>query len=311
MPAIGTVCLIFVLTQIIPIMKKYIFAFVLLLPFASCVSKKDATRLNSEKDSLAVVVAMKDSVINDVFAAMNDIAENLNNIAARENIINTTIGSGEIRKQTTAQINENIEAINNLLLENRETITRLRRSADQLNQAKVKISGLEKLIGQLNAQIETKDQEIAVLRTNLQNLQIEVADLNQRVTGLDTQVSGLSQEKSTLEREVRHTTDQLNTGYFIIGSEKELLAKEIIYKSGFIGRTLKINESRSLDSFTQVDIRNFDEAIINRKKITVVSSHPTDSFELRADGTGNYEALVIKDKARSWEYSKVLVISYK
>ncbi len=292
-------------------MKKYLVILLLLLPFFSCVSKKDAERLSSSNDSLSLVVAMKDSVINDVFAAMNGIAENLNQITAREKIINHSIENGEIRKQTTTQINENIEAINRLLAENSQTIERLRKSAAQLSQANAKIAGLEKYIAQLTGQMESKNQEIAVLRQNLKNLQIEVAELNEQVTGLNTRVTGLTEEKEALREEVQTKIDQLNVGYYIIGSEKELIAKEIIYKSGFIGRTLKINENRSLESFTQVDIRSFDEALVNHKKATVVSTHPADSYIFKADSQGNFESLVITDKARFWEYSKVLVISYK
>lgn len=90
-----------------------------------------------------------------------------------------------------------------------------------------------------------------------------------------------------------------------------MLAKEIVYKSGFIGRTLKINESRSLDSFTKVDIRHFDSVVIGQKKVTLVSSHPAGSYEFVQDEKGVYESLIIKDKRKFWEYSKVLVISYK
>ena len=68
-------------------------------------------------------------------------------------------------------------------------------------------------------------------------------------------------------------------------------AKEIVYKSGFIGRTLKINESRSLDSFTKVDIRHFDSVVIGQKKVTLVSSHPAGSYEFVQDEKGVYESL--------------------
>ena len=78
-----------------------------------------------------------------------------------------------------------------------------------------------------------------------------------------------------------------------------------------IGRTLKINESRSLDSFTKVDIRHFDSVVIGQKKVTLVSSHPAGSYEFVQDEKRVYESLIIKDKRKFWEYSKVLVISYK
>ena len=291
-------------------MKKILYLFVLLL-LASCTGGQKTERLTSQNDSLAVAVAQKDSVLNEVFSSLSTVTENLNAIKSRENIINENIDKGEIPKGTTPQINEDIEAINQLLIANRQTIARLQQSADQLKKANVKIGSFEKLIAQLNAQIESKDQEIKILKQNLENMHVQVAELTEQVSGLNTQVSGLTAEKTSLEGEVKTQNNILNTGYYIVGSEKELLSKEIVYKSGFIGRTLKINENRSLDSFTQVDIRNFDDVKIGHKKATLVSSHPAGSYEFVMNDSGVFESLVIKDKSKFWEYSKVLVISYK
>ena len=292
-------------------MKKFVFLLLFLLPLVSCVNRQGADQVESIKDSLTRVVAAKDSMINEVFASMNAVAENLNAIKVREKIINKNIDNGEIRNQTPTQINEDVEAINQLLIANRQTIARLQQSADQLKKANVKIGSFEKLIAQLNAQIESKDQEIKILKQNLENMHVQVAELTEQVSGLNTQVSGLTAEKTSLEGEVKTQNNILNTGYYIVGSEKELLSKEIVYKSGFIGRTLKINENRSLDSFTQVDIRNFDDVKIGHKKATLVSSHPAGSYEFVMNDSGVFESLVIKDKSKFWEYSKVLVISYK
>lgn len=293
-------------------MKKILILLLAVLPFVSCVSKSTADKTNHERDSLMSVVAQKDSVINDVFTAMSAVSENLETIKMREKIINKSVSAGgEIPKQSITQINEDIQAINQLLQENRETISRLERSAAQLRKANVKITSLQKVIDQLNVLVESKDQEMRVLKKSLQQMHVEVAELNEQVSGLSTKVSGLSQEKAALEGEVKTQTDILSTGYYIVGSEKALLTQEIVYKSGFIGRTLKINENRSLDTFTQVDIRNFDQVVIGQKKATLVSSHPAGSYELTADANGIFKTLIIKDKGKFWEYSKVLVVSYK
>ena len=294
-------------------MRKFLYAsLVAILPLASCVNRENTEKLIYEKDSLTVVVAQKDSAINEIFMSMNAIAENLDAIKRRENIIASDMqNDSEVSKQSPAKINEDIEAIDRLLIENKQTIGRLQQTAAQLKKANTEIAGLEKLIAQLNKQVESKDQEIAVLRKNLENMHVQVTELNEKVTGLNTQLTGLSEEKASLEGEVKMQNDILNSGYYIIGQEKELLSKEIVYKSGFIGRTLKINENRSLDSFTQVDIRQFDEVKIGHKKATLVSTHPAGSFEFITDAKGNFETLVIKDKSKFWEYSKVMVISYK
>ena len=292
-------------------MKKFVYLLLLLFPMVSCVSRQSADQVENQKDSLARVVADKDSMINEIFESMSAVAENLNAIKEREKIINKSIDNGEIQNQTPAQINEDVEAINQLLLENREKIARLQQSANQLRSANLKVASLEKMIAQLQKDVETKDQEITVLKSNLEQMNIQVAELSEQVEGLNTQVSGLTETNASLQGEVKGQTDILNTAYYIVGSERELLAKEIVYKSGFIGRTLKINESRSLDSFTKIDIRNFDSVLIGQKKVTLVSSHPAESYEFVQDDKGIYESLIIKDKKKFWEYSKVLVISYK
>ena len=149
------------------------------------------------------------------------------------------------------------------------------------------------------------------MKKNLENMHVQVAELTDQVSGLNTQVSTLTVEKTDLQGEVKNQKDILNTGYYIVGAEKELLSKEIVYKSGFIGRTLKINENRSLDSFTQIDIRTLSEVKIGHKKAVLVSSHPAESYTLISNADGSFESLQIKDKNKFWEYSKVLVISYK
>lgn len=292
-------------------MKKIVYLIVLLTPLFSCVGKRSAERLAGEKDSLSVALAAKDSVINEVFASLNDIAENLNAIKVRENIITTAVGNGEIRKQATVQIGEDIEEIDRLLQSNRETIARLERSAARLKKADVKVASLEKLIGEMSAQVETKDAEIAALRKDLKELNVEVEELHTQVSGLGTEVDSLNRAKNRLEGEVKTRDDLLSVAYYIVGSQKELLEKEIVYKSGFIGRTLKINENRSLDSFTQVDIRNFDEVIIGKRDVVLVSSHPAGSYEFVMNDNRVFSSLVITDRDKFWEYSKVLVISYK
>lgn len=285
-------------------MKKIIYLAIIIMPFVSCVSKKKADGLQAQKDSLNVVVSTKDSLINDVFASLSAIAQNLNQIKSRENIITSSINSGELTKEPTVQINEDIQAINQLLQNNRETIARLERNAASLRRENVKIGPLEKLIAELHTQVAEKDGEIQELKGELSRMNIEVDELN-------TAVTDLTEEKTQLQGAIKTQGDLLSTAYYIIGSQKELLSGEIIYKSGFIGRTLKINENRSLDSFTQIDTRTFDELLIGRKNVQLISSHPDGSYEFVMDDDGRFMSLVITDKAKFWEYSKVLVISFK
>ena len=110
---------------------------------ASCGRSSENGSSAKRNDSLERVVAQ-----NDVFASMNAVAENLSAIKLRENIINASLDSGEIPKQSAVKINEDIAAIDRLLQENRRTINRPQQSADQLKKANVRVASLEKLIAQ-------------------------------------------------------------------------------------------------------------------------------------------------------------------
>ena len=291
-------------------MKKLVIAALVILPFASCVSRKSADILVAQKDSLAVVVSEKDAIIDDVFISLNQIAENLNAIKEREKIVESSAANREIRLDATSRISSDIAAIDRLLAENRETIARLERNVQLLRNANVQIASLENLVKELSAQINTKDGEITELKGYIEHLSTEVSGLNTRVEGLSSTVEQLSADNTQLERQVYATTTQLNTVHYIVGSERELMNKEIVYKSGFIGRTLRMTDNRTLNGFAQVDMRSLNEIIIGQRNVTVVTTHPADSYEMVMAGNV-YSSLMITNPEKFWEYSKVLVVCYR
>lgn len=273
------------------------------IAFTSCVSKQVAVQAESQRDSLAVVVSEKDSLINAVFSDINAISENLAMIKSRENLI-TVAGDTEGVRRPVEEINNDIAAIDRLLQENKSKIASLQRSAAQLRKANLRIDGLEKMIGDLNQQLADKTSEVAQLRENLAQMGIQVENLTEEVAEQKSEVENLSSEKVELQ-------NQLNTVYYIVGSEKELRDAQIINKQGFIGRTLTVGKTANLDSFTVADSRLLTEIPVGHKKASVVSSHPEDSYELVLGADKSVEKLLITDPARFWESSKILIVSYK
>lgn len=273
------------------------------IAFTSCVSKQVAVQAESQRDSLAVLVSEKDSLINAVFSDINAISENLAMIKSRENLI-TVAGDTEGVRRPVEEINNDIAAIDRLLQENKSKIASLQRSAAQLRKANLRIDGLEKMIGDLNQQLADKTSEVAQLRENLAQMGIQVENLTEEVAEQKSEVENLSSEKVELQ-------NQLNTVYYIVGSEKELRDAQIINKQGFIGRTLTVGKTANLDSFTVADSRLLTEIPVGHKKATVVSSHPEDSYELVLGADKSVEKLLITDPARFWESSKILIVSYK
>lgn len=273
------------------------------IAFTSCVSKQVAVQAESQRDSLAVVVSEKDSLINAVFSDINAISENLAMIKSRENLI-TVAGEAEGGRRPVEEINNDIAAIDRLLQENKSKIASLQRSAALLRKANLRIDGLEKMIGDLNQQLADKITEIGQLRENLARMGVQVESLTEEVAEQKAEVENLSTEKVELQ-------NQLHTVYYIVGSEKELRDAQIVNKQGFIGRTLTVGTTANLDSFTMADSRLLTEIPVGYKRATVVTSHPEDSYELVVNADKTVEKLLITDPARFWESSKILIVSYK
>ncbi len=273
------------------------------LALSSCVSRQVVAEAETRNDSLALIVAAKDSLINAVFTDINAISENLAQIKSRENLI-TVSENAEGGRRPVEEIRNDIAAIDRLLRENREKIASLRKSAAALRKANLRIEALEKMISDMNGELTAKSAEIESLREELSRQGVEIQTLTEVVAERETQVEELTDQKIELQ-------NQLNTVYYIVGSEKELRDAQIINKQGFIGRTLTVGHNSNLDSFTQADSRLLTEVPVGRKRATVVTSHPEDTYQLVTDADKLVEKLQITDPVRFWESSRILIISYR
>lgn len=285
-------------------MKKLLFAAALAALVSACGGGKQKQQAaEALADSLHTELGVQEALLEDVFMSLGDITANLNTIKEREGIVSSTAGA-ELGREPISAINEDIMAIDKLLQQNKATIARLEKSASLLREANVNTAALEKLITEMKQQVAMKDAEIADLKEELRKRDVRIEEITGHLADAGTQIDSLS-AVSGQQRQ------KLNTAYYIIGSRKELSSRGIIEKTGLISKTLKLNETHGLEDMTQIDIPKFGEVMIGHKKVDVVTPHPEGSYELVGDGQGNIASLVILDKERFWEMSRVLVISYR
>lgn len=288
-------------------MKKLIMAIAVIIIATSCANKQENEKLKQENLRLSELVNVKDTTLNNIFLSLSEIEENLDAVKQKQNIIGVTTKQGELSKDVKDRIKDDIAQINELLEQNKRTIANLQATSKRLKAANIKIDALEKLIEQLNQQIGEKDAEIASLKEQLVKLNFQLADLNTRV---DT----LSANKKRLEENVEAKTVELNTGYYVIGSQKELVEKGVISRSGGfigIGKTSTVNSNVDLNNFTKIDIRSFEGMEINHKNVKILSTHPSDSYKLNVDDKNFCKGIEILNAKKFWQSSKYLVITYK
>jgi len=284
-------------------MKKITILTLLVAVFYSCTNIEDSPeykKLLLEKDSLESITNYDAVQINKYLQEFNEIQDNLNRIKELENIITVkTSGQTEFDDNFKTQINEDVNLIYEIINKNRNTINELR---NKLRNSDKRLFELEKMIDNLNNQLSFKNEEIETLKLKLekQNIHIEILTVN---------IENLERENLEKQHEIIEKTEDINTAYYVFGTTKELIEREVLTKEGGfigIGRIKKLREDFNRDYFTKVDITKLKSIPIAAKKATIVTTHPSYSYKL----TGNniVEAIEILEPKEFWSASKYLVI---
>jgi len=282
------------------IMKKPLLAALCgLTLFWAC--KEDPTQseqykqLEQDRETVAAESGMKDSTINSMFGAFNNISENLRAIKEKQGMLGKNEQGGvETGPDMEKRIAQDLYMIDSLLSENKKLIERMRKNAKG---NKNKISELEKTIALMEQTIGEKDTEIASLKEQLTSTNASLASMIQ-----------MYQDKDQLATTQRA---ELNKAYYCVGTSKELKENGVVTKEGGfvgIGKSTKLNtQGLNMEYFKQVDVTQMLEVPVNAKKAKVITSHPAGSYKMDAVD-GKTEKLVITDPNAFWSVSKYLVI---
>lgn len=303
-------------------MKKLFFIAACVLSLAACnQDKKPAISPEQiQNDSLRAIITARDNEINDMMGTLNEIQQGFAEINEAENRV-TVAKDGEGRDKT-AVIKENIQFIAQRMQENRDLIKKLQ---EQLRTTGFKGEQMQKAIESLNAQLVEKDKELRALRAELEKKNIHIKELDQTISGLNSDVAALQTDKQNLQTdkqnlqtekqnlqnesnrktETINTQDkQLNTAWYAFGTKKELKRQNVLVK----GKVLQGSFNKNY--FTKIDIRETRELKLYSKNAKILTSHPTSSYSLTKDASGQY-VLRISDPATFWSTSKYLVVQVK
>jgi len=277
---------------------------VLILIATSCnqKEKRQIDLLTKENEALRHESHSKDSTINQFFLLLNEIEQNLAEVKQKQQVISkNTIQSGELKDDVREQIDQDIQTINELMDKNKRTISYLNK---KLKESNMKIAEFERMLAQTMQQIQERDDEIA-------NLKEKLTELNFSIETLNAKVDTLTEDNIELTHKVTKQTEVINTGWYAFGSKKELLENGIIDKTGGflgIGKTTKMKADFDNSYFKKIDISEFKSLDLYVKKAKIITTHPSDSYQLITGQNGNIERIEINNPEKFWSASKYLVI---
>ncbi|MBQ1669079.1 MAG: hypothetical protein II066_00475 [Prevotella sp.] len=282
-------------------MKKLAFFAVCALAIASCTDGVKQANLAAEaqRDSLNSIIAQKESEITDMMTTLSDIEEGFREITEAQSRV-TLAKQGE-GTNSAQRIRENMQFIQQTMKQNKELINKLKQ---QVREGSVKSEQLKKIIDNLTEQMEEKDRQIQSLREELDKKDIHIAELDERVADLNSNVENLTEETNQKSQTIDQQDKQLNTGWFVFGTKKELKEQNILAD----GEVLRSNFNK--EYFTKIDIRIDKEIKLYSKSAKMLTSHPSSSYTLQRDANKQY-VLRITDPQLFWSTSKYLVILVK
>jgi hypothetical protein len=286
-------------------MKKLLAALLFPALLIGCDSS-ERERLEAEVQRLQGESSQKDADIDGLISSLTNIQDNLDSIKTLEGIVTAkTIGEGGY-KSAEEDILDDMRSIYDKMRKNREQIGALEK---QLKNSSIGSEKLQQLITKLKADLAEKDTEIAVLRDKLAKADIHIDALMADIDQLALEGERKDEVLRDKEMVISSKEQKLQTAYWIKGTKKELMDRNIIDRQGAflgMGGTRKVADDVPHGDLQLINIYDDTEFTIGAKKADIVSSHPSGSYEVIGDRSA--ERLVVKDPDAFWRNSKVLVI---
>jgi chromosome segregation ATPase len=289
--------------------KKYIWIGVFALALTACQNDNngvDSTAengadntiindLKEENGALKTELAQKDSTITNYIGYINEIRANLDLIKDKQRFIISKKTNSEALQADDASLIEEIKLLGQLMADNKSKIFTLKSNVKDAN---LKMDGLDEMIMSLTEDVDEKNMEIFQLQQELENVDAAFSELFEAYT-----------DKATMLNEANI---KLNTAYYTIGTKAELLENEVITKEGGIlgvGASKELKNDFNRSYFTEVAIDAVAEIPLGSKKVELVTTHPSSSYELV--GEDPVEKIIIKNSEEFWSVSKYLVVLVK
>ncbi len=255
-------------------------------------------------DSLVNANAEKDSLL----ALMNDIAAGMQQIKDMEEIVSVQNISNETpdRKQ---QLRNDMVLIQQSIEKRKQRLDELEK---RLSQSTNYNEETKKTIETLKTQLASQETLINDLKQQLAKANVEISNLNTRVDSLNTvnatvtnEKNQANEDKKKAQEEATKLANDLNACYYAIGSKSELKSHNII-ETGFLKKTKILEGDFEKSYFTKADKRTLNEIQLHSKKASVMSKHPSESYQI-VDGTSG-KILRIINSTKFWEVSNYLVV---
>ena len=265
---------------------------------------KSTEELQAQIDSLQKENNLLTFQQEEVSEFLGIITESLDSITTKENIIKINGKGVEGTFRSKAELKKYLQEFSELLDRQRDKIAQLE---DSLAKRGESFDRIKSIINYLNHQLDEKNRNIANLQKEIKKGKLQIKDLNDKVSEMvaanDSLINTISQREEALT--IQDKT--INTGYYFVGTKKELKEAGIL-SGGLLTKKLNASNFRNV-KFEEIDITETTEFTIESKNISILTQMPKSSYTIT--NNGGQCILTITDPSEFWRVSNYLVIQMK
>lgn len=255
-------------------------------------------------------IAARDSVMDELLTAFNDIDANLETIREKEESLRKWADNEEIPGKREDRIIRDIKVINTLMADNRDEIAALR---SKLRKSGLNITALETRLNHMEMAALEKDAELTELKEHLANAETSLANLNDTLNVRELRVALQEDVINTQSAVIKQQDCMMHEAYVATGSYKELKERGLVDRKGgllgVIGGEKEFTAKTDPDEFTAIDLRDQVKIPVSSKKVELITPHPDGSYALEKDSNGKVSAIDILDPETFWKSSRYLIVA--
>ncbi|MBI1806807.1 MAG: hypothetical protein HYR76_07145 [Ignavibacteria bacterium] len=270
--------------------------------------EKQAAALQSKNSELSQELSTRDAYIDSVTQSMNEVYDNIERVRSKERQILQESSQMETTKKLNRQevrekLLQQISTIDSNLASNRKKINDLQA---KVSSYRTQFAGLKNMVATLKQTIEEREQAIA--------------QLEEKVRGLETQVSEgkrlISERDSVITRQtavIDVQEKQITTGFYIVGTRKDLESKGIITREGgflwgLLGSTTVLANGFNREYFKPIN-KEREMSIEVTGKIVEIVPKRNEQFYTASAQQDKHSLLNIVEPKNFWQDNYLVIIT--
>ncbi len=271
--------------------------------------EKQNAELQAKSNELYKELTNRDEFIGQVMESINGMHENLEGTRVKEQVLlNQTDKLEGTKKASSAEIRQNmlgqIADIDSTLTSDKKKLADLQ---TKVKSYKTQFASLNKMIANLKQTLDEREASITQLQGRIAELEGVVTQKTMMVAQRD---STINVQQGLISKQ----TSKINTGYYIIGTRRELKEKGIIAEEGgflwgLFGSTTILANGFNSSLFTPIDKTTATKIDVDRNISEIIPKRNLACYSATESADRRSASVVILKSDQFWQDNYVVIIT--